>query len=201
MTGMMKDNLYSIFVNWSKIMLPLAALALLSTVFLLARGGKMDTTIPLAELEAIAREPRISAPRFAGTAEDGSAIAVSAELMRPDPASPERFFIESIRATVDAPDGSRIEMTSGSGVIDGRARTVELSALVRLATSDGYMMETAGLRAQMDSGQIASLGPLEVRTPFGQLTAGRLIISTDPGGLGQQMVFNEGVRLLYHPQP
>jgi len=197
----MKDNLYSIFVNWSKIMLPLAALALLSTVFLLARGGKMDTTIPLAELEAIAREPRISAPRFAGTAEDGSAIAVSAELMRPDPASPERFFIESIRATVDAPDGSRIEMTSGSGVIDGRARTVELSALVRLATSDGYMMETAGLRAQMDSGQIASLGPLEVRTPFGQLTAGRLIISTDPGGLGQQMVFNEGVRLLYHPQP
>src|SRR5690554_4812329 len=107
----MKDNLYSSFVNWSKILLPLAALALLSTVFLLARGDETQTAIPVAELEAIAREPRISAPRFAGTAEDGSAIAVSAEVMRPDPGNPEAFIIETIRATVDSPDGSRIELT------------------------------------------------------------------------------------------
>lgn len=197
----MQDNLYSRFVNWSKILLPLAALALLSTVFLLARGDEAETDIPIAELEAIAREPRISAPRFAGTTEDGSAIAVSAGLIRPDADNPEAFIIEEIRATVDSPDGSRIEMTSGAGVIDGRARTVELSALVRLTTSSGYMMETTGLLAQMDSGQIASLGALEVRAPFGQISAGRLTISTDPAGLGQRMVFNDGVRLLYQPQP
>jgi len=197
----MQDNLYSRFVNWSKILLPLAALALLSTVFLLARGGETGTTIPMAELEAIAREPRISAPRFAGITDDGSAIAVSAELMRPDPAASETFIIETIRATVDSPNGGRIEMTAGAGVIDGQARTVELSALARLTTSTGYMMETAGLRAELDSGRIASLGPLEVRAPYGQLTAGRLVIFTEPDGMGQQMVFNDGVRLLYQPQP
>ena len=58
------DNTYSRVVGWLKILLPLGALALLSTLFLFARGIAPVGEIPYAELEEIAREARISDPRL-----------------------------------------------------------------------------------------------------------------------------------------
>ncbi|SMY07096.1 LPS export ABC transporter periplasmic protein LptC [Flavimaricola marinus] len=194
------DNLYSQFVAWSKMLLPLAALALLSTLFLWARASE-PTAIPIAELEELAREPRISEPYFAGIADDGSVIALAAEEIRPDADRPDAFAVTTIRAEIDATDGSRIEITAGRGEIDPRAKTATMSELARLTSSSGYVMETEGLVADLSTGTITSLGPLEVQAPYGDFTAGGLTIALSESGEGQQMVFNGGVRLLYQPQP
>ena len=193
------DNLYSVFVAWSKILLPLAAIALLSTLFLWARD-KTPTSIPFAELEKIAREPRISEPYFAGIANDGSVIALRAEQIRPDPEVPDAFAIDTVRAEVGATDGSTVDITAGRGRIDPRAQLVRMTGLARLTSSSGYVMETAGLLADLESGVITSIGPLEVQAPYGDFTAGGLTISLSEDGTGQQMVFNGGVRLVYRPQ-
>lgn len=194
------DNLYSQFVAWSKILLPMAALALLSTLFLWARSSE-PTAIPFAELEEIARDPRVSQPYFAGIADDGSVIALAAEEIRPDAARPDAFAVTTIRAEIDATDGSRIEITAGRGEIDPRAQTATMTELARLTSSSGYVMETEGLVADLQTGTITSLGPLEVQAPYGDFTAGGMTVSLSDSGEGQQMVFNEGVRLLYQPQP
>src|SRR5687768_1056659 len=64
-------------VAWAKVLLPLGALGLLSTVFLLAREPLGVIDIPYAELEEIAREPRIDRPRLAGVAPDGTTVTLS----------------------------------------------------------------------------------------------------------------------------
>lgn len=194
------DNLYSVFVNWSKILLPMAAIALLSTLFLWARDTA-PTAVPFAELERIAREPRIREPYFAGIANDGSVIALRAEEIRPDPVQADAFAIDTVEAEVDATDGSTVFITAGRGQIDPRGQLVRMTGLARLTSSSGYVMETAGLTANLETGVITSLGALEVQAPFGEFTAGSLTISLSEDGSGQQMVFNGGVRLLYRPQP
>jgi lipopolysaccharide export system protein LptC len=68
-----------------------------------------------------------------------------------------------------------------------------------LETSNGYTMETNGLVADLDAGTVTFDGALEVRAPFGAITAGRVTFQTDAGDLGQQMRFTDGVRLIYTP--
>ena len=195
------DNLYSQFVSWSKILLPLAGIALLSTMFLFARSNGPEPTIPYAEIEEIARDARISDPRFSGVAADGSSITITARDIRPDADTADAFTVTEIRADIAAVDGSEILITAGVGRLDPRAQIAEMTGLARLTASSGYVMETDGITANLETGRITSLGSLEVHTPFGELTAGGLDVSLSPDGTGQRMVFNEGVRLLYTPQP
>jgi lipopolysaccharide export system protein LptC len=195
------DNRYSRIVGWLKVLLPLAALSLLSTVFLFARNSGTDTTLPYAEIADIAQDPRISDPSFAGIADDGSVVGINARTIRPDPDRENMFMIADLEMNIDATDGTRIVVTAGDGVFDGAAQVITLDNLARVTTTSGYSMETNGLVADLGSGTVESVGALEVRTPFGELTAGGMRIAAGPDGTGTQMVFNQGVRLLYRPQP
>ena len=193
------DNLYSRIVTGLKILLPLGAIMLLSTMFLFARKPSEDPTLPYAEIEDIAREPRITDPYFAGISDDGSIIAIAADEVRPDPDQTDAFEIFRIRAEIDATDGSRVVVAAGQGRIDPRAQSAVLDGLVRISSSSGYVMETTGLAADLRAGTIVSNGPLEAQAPFGSLTAGRVIIGPESDGNGQQIVFEGGVRLIYEP--
>jgi len=191
------DNLYSRFIAWSKILLPLAALALLSTMFLFARRSDTTGEIPFARIEDIARSPRIASPSFAGIAQDGAVFTVTADTIRPVAGQPDAFAIADFRADVTNLAGDSLTLTAAEGAFDGRARTITLTGLARLTTSTGYAMETTGLTAWLDLNRIESAGALAVRAPFGMLTAARMAYG--PGPNGPQMVFNGGVRLLYEP--
>ena len=194
-----KDNLHSRLVAGMKILLPLGAIVLLSTMFLFARGPAEEPTIPYAEIEDIAREPRITDPYFAGLTDDGSVVAIAAEEVRPDPEQADAFEIAKIRAEIDGPDDIHVLIVAGHGRINPRAQEALLSGLVRISASAGYVMETAGLAADLRSGTLISEGALEAQAPFGSLTAGRLQIGPGQDGGGQQIEFTDGVRLVYQP--
>ncbi|AGI69991.1 hypothetical protein OAN307_c46420 [Octadecabacter antarcticus 307] len=191
------DNLYSNFVGFLKITLPLGALALMSTVFLFARTPTQDNAIPYAEIEEIAREPRLSGARVSGVTDDGSVIELTAQTARP---IGDVLLVETISASIDAVDGIHINIRAGQGEINNATRIARLTGLARVETSNGYEMETAGITANLTTGQIISDGALEVQAPFGSLTAGQMTIETPEGGTGQVMLFQNGVRLVYTPQ-
>lgn len=193
------DNFHSQLVGWSKIILPLGALALLSTLFLFARSGADTTNIPFAEIEALAREQRINTPRFSGVADNGSIIAISAQSAQLAPDAPHKVNVATLELNVDGADGSKLRVTAIEGEIDSLARIARLKGLARLETSSGYSMETNGLTANLESGVINSDGALEVRAPFGQITAGQVTFATSADNTGQQMLFTNGVRLIYRP--
>ena len=195
---MQGDDAYSRLVGILKITLPLAALALMSTVFLFSRAPSQEDSIPYAEIESIAREPRLSGARLTGVADDGSVIELTARTTRP---RGDVISAETLAAGIDTIDGTRIDLRAGAGEIDSAARTARLTGLTHIETSNGYEMETNGVTTELDTGRITSDGALEVQAPFGALTAGRLVIETPAGATGQVMIFQDGVRLIYTPQP
>ena len=194
------DNLYSAVVGWAKIILPLCALGLLSTLFLFARGQNEPVDIAFSEVQAIAREQRLSAPRFSGVTDDGAILSVSARTATPDSSRPDAITIDDIALKMDNRGGSSLEVTATTGEIDGRAQIARLTGLARLQTSSGFEMEANGLTASLKTGIVTSDGLLEIRAPFGELTAGQVTFEVSAEDSGQQMLFTEGVRLLYVPQ-
>lgn len=194
------DNLYSQIVGWAKIILPLCAIGLLSTLFLFSKSTTDPAEISLEEVETIAREQRVSAPEFSGVTDDGAVIVISAQTARPDDARFDTVKIENLRMRMDNTDGSHLEVTAIQGELDGKARRASFLGLARLETSSGYEMETNGLIAELETGVVTSEGLLEVRAPFGQLTAGKVTFQMTTEQTTQEMLFTNGVRLIYTPQ-
>lgn len=194
------DNLYSALVGWAKIILPLCALGLLSTLFLFARGQSEPPEIVLSQVEAIAREQRLSEPRFSGVTDDGAVVSVTARSAQPDATQAEKVNIDDVYMRMDNPGGSLVEITSTQGTLEGVGKTARFFGLVRLETSTGYTMETNGLVAALDTGIVTSEGLLEIHAPFGELTAGMVTFQVLAENTGRQMLFTNGVRLLYKPQ-
>jgi lipopolysaccharide export system protein LptC len=197
------EDSYSRLIVWLKIGLPLIALGILSTLFFLARAPNIERAIPYAEvdLEALAREPRITEPDFSGVTPDGVAISLKARSAQPDPDDPSRFLANGMEGEVEATDGSRLRMSSVGGVVDTGAGTALLSGDVLVETSTGYAVRTEELVARLNSTRTESTGPVDVMAPFGHMTAGRLIVTRDAENSETHLlVFTDGVDLIYDPE-
>lgn len=193
---------YSTFVALAKIALPIAALALLATLFLFARRIDPDAAIPFAQVdvEQYAREQRIGTPEFAGVTADGTVISMSADLARPDPETPGRMTAEGLAVDFTAPDGSTVTARAGFGAVDSAAATMMMTGAVWIETSTGYRIEAEGFSAALDVTDIRSDGPVTAEGPGGHIEAGSVRVSqsaADPNAY--VLVFNGGVRLVYEP--
>ena len=195
----MQNDAYSQFVSWAKVVLPLGAIILLSTLFLIGRNVGDTSQIPYADIEEIARQPRLSAPKMVGMSETGGTYTIEADVARQDPDTNNGLIAEAIVVNMTTIDGIQTTVSAGVGKLDSDAKVVTLNSLARVATSDGYLMETRGLVTSLTDGSLETTDPLEVRAPYGSLTAGRLTITPDSDE-PQLIVFNNGVRLVYQPQ-
>lgn len=194
------DNLYSQVVGWAKIILPLGAIALLSSLFLFARGSSAPDEVALARVEEIAREQRLAAPKFSGLTDDGATVVISAKSAQPDSMRPDTISIDNIDLRISTAEGTHIEVTAVRGEIDGRAQVARFLGLARIETSSGYELETNGLIVSLQSGIVTSEGLLEVRAPLGALSAGAVRFDVPSENEGLRMLFTDGVRLLYTGQ-
>ena len=192
-------NLHSQIVGWLKILLPLGALMLLSTLFLFARAPAQATDIPFSDIDVAAREQRIGTPRLSGLTDTGDTIQISAEAARPDAADASTVRIDRPRLTLDATDGSTLSVAAGTGSLIQGENRAQLSGLARAELSTGYQMETAGLTADLATGVIVSDGAMEIQAPFGELTAGQATIDLGRSTGGTSLRFDQGVRLVFQP--
>lgn len=183
-------------VAWAKVLLPLAALALLSTVFLFARGPRGPVEIPYAQLEEIARDPRLDRPRLAGVAPDGTAVALSATQARMVPGRAGAYLLDAPRLETEGEDGTAT-LEAARGEVDAGARTLRLTGAVRLATSAGVTVETEEATADLSAGT-ATMGAVAATAPLGEIAAGALDLTSGEGGQ-RRLLFHGGVRVLYHP--
>jgi lipopolysaccharide export system protein LptC len=194
---------YSRFVATAKIALPLTALALLATLFLIARQINPDDAIPFAEVdvEEYARQERIGAPEFSGMTADGTLITLSAETALPDPETPGRMTASSLSARIEPTDGSVIEARAVEGVVDGPDKTVELSGGVELTSSSGYRIAAPGIFARLGESEIVATGPVTAEGPPGKIEAqGMELRPSEADPDAYVMIFKGGVRLVYNPE-
>lgn len=199
---MIYDNTHSRLVAWAKIALPMAALALLSILFLLADRIDPSAAIPYAQVdvEELAREPRVTAPEFAGLTEDGAALSVTAETARPDPDGGDGASAALLSAHLETASGLVADLTATSGRIDPVQGRVTFADGVRIDTSTGYRLTTDRLEALTDRSDLTAPGAVQAEAPFGTIEAGAMTLTSDDGGVTHQLVFKGGVKLLYRPE-
>ncbi len=192
-------------VGWLKVTLPLLALAILATLFLLADRIDPEAALPYAEVdvEGLAREPRMTAPTYAGTTSDGAALTLSADEARPATDSTQAGAL-GLRLQLDTPDGASTRLTAATAVMSPDTQEILLAGGVVVTTSTGYRVETAELAAKMDRSGLQSQTPVTATGPAGDLSAGGMTLGQDNRTPGQApgsylLVFNGGVRLVYQP--
>lgn len=190
---------HSRLVGWLKVALPLAALALLSTLFLIARRIDPEAALPYAEVDVAdrLREPRMTAPAYAGVTADGAAITVTAAEARPGPGTAQAA---GVAAQLVTPDGARTALSAAAIALDEAAGQLRLSGGVQIATPQGYELRTDSVAMALDRTGAETTGTVQGFGPAGQITAGGMEIRSDPGAPGSYvLVFNRGVSLLYQP--
>ena len=197
------DNTYSHVISWLKILLPLLALGILSTLFLVARTVDPAQDLPFAEVdvEGIAREQRIGGPNFSSVTNDGSAISLSAVSARPDPENTERITGTGVNAGIDLPGGGRIDVVAAEMALDNSAGSATLSDGVTITTSDGYVMQTQQVQIALDATRVVSQTRTTVEAPIGNLSADSFELSKRAeNDQPYVLVFKGHVKLLYDPK-
>ncbi|SMX46807.1 LPS export ABC transporter periplasmic protein LptC [Actibacterium lipolyticum] len=196
------DNTYSRFIALAKIVLPLAALALLSTLFLFSRDVDPTRSIPYSnvDVEQLVREQRVNAPHYSGVTSDGTAISVSAESAIPELGNPERASATAMTARLDFANGGHTDIQSASGQIDTGAGNAVLDGGVIIDTSDGYHITTNKLTTALDQTSVVTDSTINATGPLGTLTAGQMELNQTNGeNGGYLLVFKQGVKLVYDP--
>lgn len=199
-----RDNAYSRLVAWLKLLLPLAALAILSTLFLVARTIDPSRAIPNApvDVETLARDPRIGAPDYTGVTADGTAIRVVAETAWPDLADQGRMSARIVSGVLETPGGGRYEMSALEGFIDGEAGQVRLTGDVILTAPAGYELRSETVIAALDRTRLEGTGATRASGPPGTITSNGFVMR--PATVGERdyvLVFLGGVKLIYDPKP
>lgn len=197
------DNAYSRFIALAKIVLPLAALGILSTIFLFSRGPGSGERLPYgkADVDELVREQRIGAPTYAGVTRDGTAIDVNAQVARAAPDATGGASAETVRARLDMPDGSHADIVAARAVLDAGAGHAVLEGRVEITTSTGYTVETERLTSNLNATDVISDGPVEADGPPGRIEAGSMRLTHENGPEARYvLVFKGGVKLVYDPQ-
>ncbi|WIY26885.1 LPS export ABC transporter periplasmic protein LptC [Parasedimentitalea psychrophila] len=192
---------YSRMVTFLKVLLPLAALALLSTLFLISRSVNTKATIPFAahEIEERMRGQQITAPYFSGTTSQGDAITVTASIARPGgPTSPA--VATDLVAVISMADGGQLTLSSDSGAVQLENDLASFSGHVEITSAAGLLVTTDLLNATLSGLSADSPGPVQATGPIGTLNAGSMQLQTKTEGGPLHMLFNNGVKLVYVPR-
>lgn len=196
------DNRYSQFVLAAKIVLPLLALGLLSSLFLLSGVQDGEQTIPFSdiELEEIVEGQRILRPRYQTVLDSGALARFTAESARPDIGNPDRFMASEITGRILQNDGLQVDIRGAEGVMDNASRTVRIEGGLRLSRTDGYTLSTEGAEVRLDGQWGETTSDVIVLGPGLTLSAGRARMQPDAATGNREVVFKDGVKLVYTPQ-
>lgn len=195
------DNLYSWFVNWAKIILPLVALGLLSTVFLLSKKVDVSDQVRVTDVDLTQRahDQGATNPSFAGVMTGGEEVSFRATTVRPDPSDRERLLAETAAASLLLNGGGVVDITAKKGEANQSQMTARLEGDVRVVTTTGYDIRTDIIDARIDTLFAETAGPVSGTGPPGTLNAGRMTLTSDPETGNAHLRFTDGVKVIYMP--
>ncbi|NNE53723.1 MAG: LPS export ABC transporter periplasmic protein LptC [Sulfitobacter sp.] len=197
----MQADSYSRMVSWLKVLLPLMALGLLSTLFLLSRAVDPQTSIPFAvkEIQDRLREQIVTGPFYYGTTPEGDEIAFSAETLTTPRDDVGTNHAEKVDVVMDLSSGGQVSLRSNSGIFDIAGNQADLEGDVVITTSTGYRVTSNRMLSELSGLYVRSPGPVQSEGPFGTLNAGAMVLSSDGKEGGAHLVFTNGVKLVYVP--
>lgn len=196
---MARHNRYSRLVGGLRVVLPIAALALLSTLFLLSDPPDPERALPYAEVDVaqLARELRLTEPRFAGVLPDGREITLVAATAAPDFEQTGVILTDAIEGRVAVSDDAFMFLDAREGRIDVGNRVADLAGGVAAETTQGYRVMSDRMRLSLSELGMTAPEAVRIEGPGLTLEAGAMVLEGPDGAA--VLSFTGGVRLLYEP--
>lgn len=191
--------LRSRIVHWLRVILPLAALALLSVLFLLARKPDPEASIPYADVDPrdVAERQAVTSPRYSGVTDDGARVSIDGAEATPG-SGPGQGSAQSVRMTIRAQDGRAADVSAGTATLEGDAIVMANGAT--MTTADGWIVTAPEFHASRMAGTVNADHEVNVLAPFGDLTAQQMELRPLGDGTGDHVLdLSGGVRLIYQP--
>ncbi|MFQ5567067.1 MAG: LPS export ABC transporter periplasmic protein LptC [Paracoccaceae bacterium] len=199
--GRRRVQTYSRAVAWMKVLLPLAAAAVISALYFAAhRTGDLTEIFTAEELATLGAGLRLDNPRFAGVTEQGEPFAIRAEWALPDSAMPRLIDLERPEGEIELRDGRIIAANAATGRMHRGSKILILKGAVVLDTSDGYHMESDLVELDLDAKTAHSPGPVSGTGPNGRIDAGSMRAAAGEDGTGAGKIwFENRVRVVFIP--
>ncbi|MBU2981045.1 LPS export ABC transporter periplasmic protein LptC [Lentibacter algarum] len=188
-------------VAWAKIILPIIALGLLSTLFLLSKSTDPISSIPFSEadIEERTRNQQISSPEVFGVTSRGDLVSLNAAFAKQSDENSDITIAEQVKTSIKLVSGADVNMQAGVAQYDAKGGRIRLSSAVFATTTSGFSFEASGLDINMLNLSVISDGPVTGRGPASSLTAGQMTIEVPEGEKDAHLLFSNGVKLIYTP--
>lgn len=197
-------GLYSRVVAILKVGLPLVALGMLASLFLVQTDDRIggDIVFSPGDVEALGEGLRISNPTFTGTTRGRDEFRFTASLVVPDAAPPTRAEITTLAGEVALNDGPVIALESETGDLDIPTQRLDMIGDVRIDTSDGYAIRAERATLDLRAGSLVASQNVWSTGPLGRIESGSLrVAAAAETGDARHFSFGDGVRLIYEPPP
>lgn len=191
-----------------RLVLPLSGLALLSTVFLLARTVDPSRAAALQglDLSEVTNDPRVGESRFSGVTEDGASLIVASRSTRTAQAlgSPDPVVM-----LLQAPDGMLefdaedvLHFTGENGRIDMGERLLVLEGDAVLVTESGFRAQMPRVQSHLDKVEVIGEGGVTGYGPPGDIRSDALRVTAHGSPAeGHILEFVGNVVVVYWPDP
>jgi lipopolysaccharide export system protein LptC len=195
-------GLHSRVVAILKIGLPLVALGMLASLFLVQTEDRLGDGLKFSQgdIDALGSGLQITNPTFTGTTRGQDSFRFTADLVVPDAAPPQRAAITRLSGEVELHNGPTVRVDAATGDLDIPTERLDLAGDVFIETSGGYTITADKATLDLKSGsmvagdQVVSIGPL------GRIDSGSLRIAPAAAtGEARRFSFGNGVRLVYDP--
>lgn len=198
----MQTDGYSRMVALLKVILPLLALGILSTLFLISRVVDRPSTIPFADNDVQQRliNQQVTGPYFSSTSANGDEITFIAETVTTPNGRMGANRALDVDVQVDMVGGRRITVTGEQADVDIASDRTDLTGDVEVITSDGFVLRSDLLEMRMSRIEMISPDEVTATTPMGHLQAGAMRLLSPDKSPGSQLHFTGGVKLLYQPK-
>ena len=197
-----RPEVYSRVVTILKLGLPLVALALVASVFLVQTDDRFGSAINFSEadIDQLGQGLRLTNSVFTGTTRSGDRFRVAAATVVPDAAPPKRATITRLDGSLDLVEGQKISMAADSGDLDIPTQRLDISGNVRITSSEGYVLVADKATIDFVTGTFVAGDEVVTTGPLGEITSGNLHVTPAAAtGEARRFSFSSGVHVLYDP--
>lgn len=188
----------------SRVGLPILAVLLLGSAFLLSPNDLQDTlSLPLERERVLSDGLKVLSPTFQGTMTSGEVYKVRAEWALPSGSSMvdvSEVALHKMEGTLELKTGETVYLRAENALAKTHNKHVILSGVVELETSDGYTLKTQQAVLDGIGSVVQSDVPVLLTTAEGgTLNAGSMTLtrSEEDGDIVAQ--FKKGVKVVFNP--
>lgn len=188
---------YSRFVRIMKVMLPLVAISLIVLVVIYSAtgGDRNNVALEYSKMGSVDKDRQLVNPKLTGTDGRGQPFTVTAKGATQAPGKARRMSFEQVVADVKMQDNSWVQVDAKSGLLDGEAKTLDLTESINIYSDKGYECHTTSARYDFGLGLLKGENPINCQGPLGLISGKKFEGLRDPG----VMRFTGGVSTTYFP--